>query len=389
MQGVNFYKDIRPLKLPISEVFQPHYFREVPPDWFVIISDVKNSTEAVNAGRHNDVNLVAAGSLVVALNIAKAKNIQIPFFFGGDGGTLLVPEQLLNEILIGLSLHNVNSIKNFDLELHIGSRQVKDILAEGHFIRLAKVEFGKGLNKAIVVGDGLKVAEQFIKQSSQDENYKEESVDELNLTGLECRWDRIKPPSEENEIVCYLIETVDPLNQLEVYRNVLLKMDEIYGSIENRSPLSLDRLKLLLNFRKIRKEMLAKYGRWKTNYFTISFLKTIIGKFFFRFNLNFQNLSGREYLSQLISNADTLVIDGRINTIISGKMDKRIKLLNFLSEQEKNGSLVYGYHISKESVMTCYIENRNAKHIHFVDGADGGYTEAAKKLKQKLKQKLS
>ncbi len=129
MQGVNFYKDIRPLKLPISEVFQPHYFREVPPDWFVIISDVKNSTEAVNAGRHNDVNLVAAGSLVVALNIAKAKNIQIPFFFGGDGGTLLVPEQLLNEILIGLSLHNVNSIKNFGLELHIGSRQVKDILA--------------------------------------------------------------------------------------------------------------------------------------------------------------------------------------------------------------------------------------------------------------------
>ena len=223
MQGVNFYKDIRPLKLPISEVFQPHYFREVPPDWFVIISDVKNSTEAVNAGRHNDVNLVAAGSLVVALNIAKAKNIQIPFFFGGDGGTLLVPKQLLNEILIGLSLHNVNSIKNFGLELHIGSRQVKDILAEGHFIRLAKVEFGKGLNKAIVVGDGLKVAEQFIKQSSQDENNKEESVDELNLTGLECRWDRIKPPSEENEIVCYLIETVDPLNQLEVYRNVLLK----------------------------------------------------------------------------------------------------------------------------------------------------------------------
>ena len=37
--------------------------------------------------------------------------------------------------------------------------------------------------------------------------------------------------------------------------------------------------------------------------------------------------------------------------------------------------------ISRESVMTCYIENRNAKHIHFVDGADGGYTEAAKEIK--------
>ena len=385
MPAVNFYKDIKPLKLPVAEVFQPHHFRDVPLDWFVVISDVKNSTEAVNAGRHNDVNLVAAGSLVVALNIAKARNIQIPFFFGGDGGTLLVPEQLLNEILVGLSRHNVNSIKNFGLELHIGSRQVRDILSTGHFIKLAKVEFGRGLNKAIVVGDGIKVAEQLIKKSSEDE-HPVENTDELNLTGLECRWDRIKPPAEENEIVCYLIESVDPLKQLEVYRSVLLKLDEIYGSIENRSPLSLDRLKLLLNFQKIRKEMLAKYGRWKANYFTFSFLKTIVGKFFFKFNLNFQNLSGREYLSQLISNADTLVIDGRINTIISGKMDKRIRLLNFLSEQEKNGALVYGYHISKESVMTCYIENRNAKHIHFVDGADGGYTEAAKKLKLKLKQ---
>jgi hypothetical protein len=67
-------------------------------------------------------------------------------------------------------------------------------------------------------------------------------------------------------------------------------------------------------------------------------------------------------------------------------MDKRIQLLSFLTEQEKNGSLIYGHHISKESVMTCYIENRNDKHIHFVDGADGGYTEAAKEIKMKLKQ---
>ncbi|MFN2437643.1 MAG: DUF3095 family protein [Chitinophagaceae bacterium] len=386
MPGVNFYKDLKSLKLPISEVFQPYYFKDVPPDWFVVISDVKNSTEAVNEGRHNDVNLVAAGSLVVALNIAKEKNIQIPFFFGGDGGTLLVPEQLLNQILAGLSLHNLNTIKNFGLELHIGSKQVKDILSHGHFIKLAKVEFGRGLNKAIVVGDGIKIAERLIKQASKEKNNVVEETNQLNLTGLECRWDRIKPPTEENEIVCYLIESVNPLDQLEVYRNVLFKLDEIYGSIENRSPLSPDRLKLLLNFQKIRKEMLAKYGSWKTNYFTFSFLQTIIGKFFFKYNLNFKNLSGREYLSQLISNADTLVIDGRINTIISGKMDKRMQLLNFLSEQEKKGVLVYGYHISKESVMTCYIENRNAKHIHFVDGADGGYTEAAKKLKLKLKQ---
>ncbi len=66
-------------------------------------------------------------------------------------------------------------------------------------------------------------------------------------------------------------------------------------------------------------------------------------------------------------------------------MDKRIQFLEYLSMQEKEGNLIYGHHISKESVMTCYIQNRNAKHIHFVDGSDGGYTEAAKEFKMKLK----
>jgi len=46
---------------------------------------------------------------------------------------------------------------------------------------------------------------------------------------------------------------------------------------------------------------------------------------------------------------------------------------------------VYGHFISKESIMTCYIQNRDSKHIHFVDGSDGGYTEASKELKRKLK----
>lgn len=83
MPGINFYKDLKTSKLTITEVFSQHNFCEVPDDWFIIIADVKNSTTAVNSGRHNDVNLVAAGSLIAALNIANSREIEIPFFFGG------------------------------------------------------------------------------------------------------------------------------------------------------------------------------------------------------------------------------------------------------------------------------------------------------------------
>ena len=34
--------------------------------------------------------------------------------------------------------------------------------------------------------------------------------------------------------------------------------------------------------------------------------------------------------------------------------------------------------------MSCYVRNMNDKHVHFVDGAEGGYTKAAGVLKKKI-----
>jgi hypothetical protein len=81
MAASNFYKDLKALKLPIHKVFQQQHFSDLPQDWHVVISDVKNSTRAVSAGQHNDVNLAAACSLIAALNIAKEKGIEVPFFW--------------------------------------------------------------------------------------------------------------------------------------------------------------------------------------------------------------------------------------------------------------------------------------------------------------------
>ncbi|WP_429391474.1 DUF3095 family protein [Mucilaginibacter lappiensis] len=41
--------------------------------------------------------------------------------------------------------------------------------------------------------------------------------------------------------------------------------------------------------------------------------------------------------------------------------------------------------ISQASVMSCYVRNLEKGHIHFVDGADGGYTNAARCMKNKMR----
>ena len=55
----------------MSEILaDPTLFADVPDDWQVILSDVRGSTQALNDGRHQVVNLVATGSIIAALNIA-------------------------------------------------------------------------------------------------------------------------------------------------------------------------------------------------------------------------------------------------------------------------------------------------------------------------------
>ena len=384
MTTTHFYRDIKSLRLPVTDVLQERYFYNVPDDWSIIIADVQNSTAAVAAGKHNDVNLVAAGSLIAALNIAKEKNIEIPFFFSGDGGAVIVPGSVTNDVLTALEIHNDNSFRNLGLRMHIGSVTVGDIVAKGAILKIAKMQLGESLDKALVLGNGLKVAETQVKGASARAISPNPSQQILNMAGLECRWDKVKPPADESEIVCYLIEARRIIDQASVYRKVMLKIDELYGNLETRSPLSMNRLKLLLSLQKIEKEMLVKYGRWKIRYFFRTLMEDVLGIFYFRFDLGLGNVTGRKYLAQLIANADTLTIDGRINTIICGRSDKRKDFLNFLSTLETAGEIFFGHHSSKESVMTCYIENRNAKHIHFIDGSEGGYTEAAKALKQKF-----
>ena len=256
---MDFYKNLPALKLPVVQIFQYNYFTDVPPDWHVIISDVKSSTLAVNAGRHNDVNLVAAGSLIAALNVTKKHDVEVPFFFGGDGGTVLVPGKLLYEVLRGLFAHNKNAVRNFGLEMHIGSISVQQIMESGHFIKIAKLEIDSAFTKAITIGDGLRFAEEKIKRDATGN--QESEITDLNLTGLECRWNKIKPAAEEAENICYLIEAVNTENQLTVYADVFRQIEEAYGDVAKHHPLSPERLKPLLSLRKLKNEMMAKFGR--------------------------------------------------------------------------------------------------------------------------------
>ncbi len=384
MSDAFFYKNMKGWKLPLNSLLEEGYFSELPPDWLVVVADIKDSTAAVGAGRHNDVNLVAAGCLIAALNIAKKYDVEIPFFFGGDGGTVILPPLILHEVLDALSGHNGNSNRNLGLQMHIGFISVKEIADSGHKLRICKMHV-KNINKSIVLGDGLQYAERKIKIASEELSGEPDQA-QPDLNGLECRWDKVGPPQDADEIVCLLVECRNVADQFKVYRDVLLKIEQLYGDIQSRHPLSAKRMTLLVSIAKLKKEMLIRYGKWRPSALATAWLQTAWVSATRKLSTTFFGFSWKKYLSEVIAHTDTLSLDGRLNTIITGNRAKRKELIHWLTEKEQNDELIFSYHISQESIITCYIEDRDEKHIHFLDGADGGYTEASKEFKRKLKE---
>ncbi|MNK50526.1 hypothetical protein D3C87_694040 [compost metagenome] len=380
----HFYANLPVNKMALAQLLvHNNLFKPVPADWQVIITDIKNSTAAVKAGQHENVNLIATGSIVAVLNIAFKANILIPFFFGGDGATFIVPPDMVSEVMKSLLKYRENTLKGFDLDLRAGIMAVDEIYEAGHHLQISRYSSSETFSIPIVLGDGLAHAEQLIK----GENYllatQDVAANDIDLSGMQCRWDKIEPPENSEEVVTLIVVAQQCEHQAEVFSKVVQHLDEIYGAPEKRQPISVPKLIFKTSFNSLGKELKHRFGKvrifefiksWAINMFSYIYLRTA---------------SGKKYLKQLVEMSDTLVIDGRINTVITGTAQQRLALQDELNKLEQDNSILYGLYVSGESIMSCYVRDLEDEHIHFVDGAEGGYTNAAGVLKQKIRERLT
>lgn len=383
MADKQFYKNLRPFKGTLIELLgDDTYFVDVPKSWHVVVVDILNSTSAVNAGNHHQVNLTATGAIISVLNaIRKVKRSnEIPYFFGGDGATFIVPSSLLNKIIHVLENYRIHIKRKIDLVLRVGEIPVSKLIESEVQLKIAKHRLTDKLSIPIVLGDGLKVAESMIKSSFKEE--KTTAFDEtlLNLEGMECRWDQILPDQQQTKVVCLLLDASLEKDQRNVYKKVLAQMDEEFGKFENRQPIKSNNLKLDPNPTKVWEEMKIRLTSTSWMYFFKSWLKTNFGRIY----LNLTS-SGKQYLSQIEQLSHTFMLDGMINTVFTAEQKSIDRFIAYLDEMERDKKLIYGIHVTHASVMSCYVLDRRTTHSHFVDGTEGGYTSAAKMFKIKKK----
>jgi len=375
----DFYAKL-PTLLHFSHLTQERHYQPVPSDWYVIITDIKGSTKAIEDGRYKDVNFVGAMSIVALLNLAK--EIEIPFIFGGDGATLLIPPVLYEDAK--LTLGSVREIvkENFSFELRVGLIEVKKIYEMNKKILITKQEVSASYTQAIVRGGGLEYADKLVKEHFDEYGLEHMSSEKnyADFTSLECRWQEIATPKEE--VLTILVKAYEEECDT-TYNELFKKLDEIFGTFSERHPIQ--EKNLLLSFHPKNLQLEASlHAAFKLfepfvifSMMSINFLGAVL--------MHFKIGEWRNYKKHILQTSDTQKFDDIFRTVIAATTEQELALEKYLQTMHKEGRLNYGIHKSTTSLMTCLVFDRHGKHVHFVDGSNGGYAMAAKAMKNRAK----
>jgi len=387
--SAGFYAGL-PVLSNFDAITEPRNFVPLPADWHVATCDVRNSTLAVEAGNYKHVNTVGASAVTAMLNAAGS--VEIPFIFEGDGSAFCVPPQLLEDAKAALVKTQDMAQRSFGLDLRVATLPVATIRAARLDILVARVRVSENYIQAVFAGGGMAYADRYMKDPATAPlcEVKRGSVAPRgSLEGLECRWQDI--PSRHGETVSLMVRALapDPGKAAVLYREVIAKVHEIYGTDEASHPLTPPLLTLVptLSARQLGNEVGVRaadrgaFGKWlwlmRTRWFVI------LGWFLMKFGLKTAETDWSRYKDTLLKNTDVRKFNDIYRQILAGNAAQREALDAWLAGRYARRELVYGLHVTDRAHMTCLVFNYSGRHLHFIDGADGGLFLAAKQFKER------
>ncbi len=389
MTSAGFYAAL-PLLPDFSGVTDPRNYAPLPGDWHVATCDVRNSTLAVQAGNYKHVNTVGAAAVTAMLNAAGA--LDIPFVFEGDGSTFCVPPSLLDDAKAALVKTQEMAMSSFGLELRVATVPVALIRTSGLDIQVARVRVSENYIQAAFAGGGMAFADKYMKDPATAPlcEVKPGSIAARgSLEGLECRWQDI--PSRHGETVSVMVRALDadPVRAAKLYGEVFARVRAIYGTDEACHPLTPPVVTLTpaLSARQLGNEVGVRaasrgaFGKWV--YLMRARWSVILGWFLMKFGLKTEFTDWSRYKDTLMQNTDVRKFNDIFRQILAGNPAQREALETWLAERYARRELVYGIHVTDRAHMTCLVFNYAGKHLHFIDGADGGLFLAAKQFKER------
>ncbi len=385
MSDERFFAELPPLDRFV-EVPDPRSYRSAPDSWCLVITDVEGSTRAIEEGRYKDVNALGVASIVAVRNAAP--DLELPFVFGGDGATLLIPKSRQKAVEPALRGLQARARDAFSLGMRAGLVPIDELRAAGHDVLVARYQASPHVTFAMLAGSGLSEGERWVKDPEIGIKYAVgHGEGEADFTGFECRWEPI--PSQKGVVASLLVQAcaADRAEAATVYRRVIDRIEAIVGG--DGRPVAVSRLRLAAEAKAFEAEARVRSGTAQGLGFVVqrtrAAAQTRLGALLMERGWNALGFPGQSYKDEVVANTDFRKFDDTLRMVLDVSPAQKDAIVAFLEEEHRAGQLVFGVHAATSALMTCAVRRRRGDHVHFVDGSDGGYALAAKQLKAQLK----
>jgi hypothetical protein len=374
-----FYGTI-PVFRGFTRLMDPALYSPLPDDWSIGVADIVESTKAIAQARYKSVNM--AGAAVIAALTNALEGREFPFAFGGDGASFAVAPSDLERAREALAATATWVKEDLDLQMRVALVPLAAIRAQGLDVRVARFGPSPNLSYAMFSGGGLGWAEAAMKRGEFAVPVAPPGT-QPDLSGLSCRFEEM--PAMRGLILSVLVlpaQGADPAAYRRLIEDIVALVERSPDSGRpvppGGPPLRWPPAGFDLEARAQRGGSLFKRRLGVLAY-------TLFAYCVLRFGIKLGAFVPQIYVRQVVENSDFRKYDDGLRMVLDCTSDLDQTLSGRLTAAASAGIAKYGLHRQDAAMMTCFTPSASrSDHVHFIDGARGGYASAATALKATL-----
>jgi DUF3095 family protein len=371
-----FYGSI-PVFHGFGSLMDPALYSPLPDDWSIGVADIVESTKAIAQARYKAVNMAGAAVIAAVTNALEGR--EFPFVFGGDGASFAVSPDDLERARDALAA-TANWVRDdLNLAMRVALIPVAAIRAQGLDVRVARFGPSPNLSYAMFSGGGLGWAEAAMKRGEFAVPVAPSGT-QPDLTGLSCRFEEI--PSARGVILSVLVMPTagaDPAAFRKLIEDIIAVVEHSPDAGRPVPPGG-----PALRWPPAGVEFEARAARGGPLFMRRAFVlaNTLFAYLVMRFGISVGGFVPKTYVKEVVENSDFRKYDDGLRMILDCTVELERALTQRLARAASTGIARYGLHRQDAAMMTCFAPSvTRSDHVHFIDGARGGYASAATALK--------
>ena len=371
-----FYGTI-PVFRGFTRLMEPSLYATLPDDWTIGVADIVESTKAIAQARYKSVNMAGASVIAAVTNALEGR--EFPFVFGGDGASFAVAPSDLERAREALAATATWVKEDLDLVMRVALVPLSAIRAQGLDVRVARFGPSANLSYAMFSGGGLGWAEAAMKRG-EFAVANAPSGTQPDLSGLSCRFEEM--PAIRGLILSVLVLPVkgaDPAAYRRLIEDIVALVER---SPDQGRPVPPGGPPLRWPPQGVEFEARALRGGSLFKRRLSVLANTLFAYCVMRFGIKVGAFVPKIYVQQVVENSDFRKYDDGLRMVLDCTPDLDQSLSGRLTAAASAGVARYGLHRQDAAMMTCFTPSvMRSDHVHFIDGARGGYASAATALK--------